>query len=192
MTWHATWQVNDRSTTAGPPVNGNGQRWPTTVNGGGPPSTTAGPPSTTAGPPPDHLRTTARPPSDLRWNSGLAGSTTCRVRVRSGSGRVWIGSVSQKQLHFQIQLSISKLSSSQEFLFKDEVSLSQATVHADYSQAKEGILRPSYAELRLMTSGHEKGGTSQAAVVRSVRKVLCGRTGVFGVKRVRRLLIIQF
>ncbi|GJW32550.1 KH domain-containing protein [Tanacetum coccineum] len=67
MTWHATWQVNDYSTTAEPPVNGSGQRWPTTVNGGG-------------------------PPPDLRRNSGLAGSTTGRVRVRSGSGRVWIGS----------------------------------------------------------------------------------------------------
>ncbi|GJW27849.1 nucleic acid-binding, OB-fold protein [Tanacetum coccineum] len=48
--------------------------------------------------------------------------------------------LSQKQLHFQIQLSISKLTSSQEFLFEDEVSLSQAAVHADYSQAKEGTL----------------------------------------------------
>ncbi|GJX77582.1 hypothetical protein Tco_0324393 [Tanacetum coccineum] len=75
---------------------------------------------------------------------------------------------------------------------EDEVSLSQAAIHADYSQAKEGtlenssfglgtermILRPSNAELRLMASGHKKGETSQAAVVRSVRKVLCGRTGV--------------
>ncbi|GKC23528.1 nucleic acid-binding, OB-fold protein [Tanacetum coccineum] len=37
-------------------------------------------------------------------------------------------------------MSISKLTSSQEFLFEDEVSLSQAAVHADYSQAKEGTL----------------------------------------------------
>ncbi|GJV58535.1 hypothetical protein Tco_1459540 [Tanacetum coccineum] len=31
-----TWQVNDQSTTAGPPVNGGCQRWPAMVNGGGP------------------------------------------------------------------------------------------------------------------------------------------------------------
>nr|GEZ99027.1 hypothetical protein [Tanacetum cinerariifolium] len=53
---------------------------------------------------------------------------------------------------------------------EDEVSLSHATVHADYSQANEGTLRPSNAELRLMTPGHEKDGTSQPMVVRNVRK----------------------
>ncbi|GKF42451.1 hypothetical protein Tco_0125793, partial [Tanacetum coccineum] len=52
-------------------------------------------------------------------------------------------------------------------------------------------LRLRKEQLRLMTSGHEKDGTSQAAMVRNVRKVLCGRMGVFGVKHVRRLLIIQ-
>ncbi|GJV36331.1 hypothetical protein Tco_1408808 [Tanacetum coccineum] len=89
---------------------------------------------------------------------------------------------------------------------KEEVSLSQATVHADYSQAKEGtlenlpiwarnrkmILRPSNAESRLMTSGHERDGTSHPVVVRNVRKELCGRMEVSGVRRVARLLNIQF
>ncbi|GJV14235.1 hypothetical protein Tco_1359558 [Tanacetum coccineum] len=37
MTWHATWQFNDQPTTVRPSVNGSGQRWLTTVNGGGPP-----------------------------------------------------------------------------------------------------------------------------------------------------------
>nr|GEY76367.1 ATP-dependent DNA helicase PIF7-like [Tanacetum cinerariifolium] len=50
---------------------------------------------------------------------------------------------------------------------EDEVSLSQADVHADYSQAKEDTLRPSNAELRLMASGHERDGTSYHVVVRN-------------------------
>nr|GEW48151.1 reverse transcriptase domain-containing protein [Tanacetum cinerariifolium] len=56
---------------------------------------------------------------------------------------------------------------------KDEVSLSQAAVHVDYSQAKE--------ESRLMASGHERDGTSYPVVVRNVRKELCRRREVFGV-----------
>nr|GFA40719.1 hypothetical protein [Tanacetum cinerariifolium] len=39
------------------------------------------------------------------------------------------------------------------------------------------ILRPSNAELRLMTPGYKKNGTSHPAMVRKVRKVLCERTG---------------
>ncbi|GKE60543.1 hypothetical protein Tco_1510910 [Tanacetum coccineum] len=74
MTWYATCQVNERSTTAGPPVNEGQQKRSMTVNGGRPSSTTT------------------EPPPDLRQKSGLAESTTGRGSVRSGSGRVWIGS----------------------------------------------------------------------------------------------------
>nr|GEV05616.1 hypothetical protein [Tanacetum cinerariifolium] len=65
----------------------------------------------------------------------------------------------------------------------DEVSLSQAAVHTDYSQAKEGTLqnlfiwdrnkindvslRPLNAESRLMASGHERDGTSYHVVMRN-------------------------
>ncbi|GJR30818.1 RNA-directed DNA polymerase, eukaryota [Tanacetum coccineum] len=66
---------------------------------------------------------------------------------------------------------------------KDEVSLSQAAVHADYSQAKEGtlenlliwaqnrkiILRPSNVELRLMASRHERDETSHPVVYPMLR-----------------------
>ncbi|GJW99620.1 reverse transcriptase domain-containing protein [Tanacetum coccineum] len=61
---------------------------------------------------------------------------------------------------------------------EDEVSLSQAAVHADYSQANEEtlenlliwsqnrkiILRPSNAESRLMAAGHERDETSHFVV----------------------------
>nr|GFA13211.1 hypothetical protein [Tanacetum cinerariifolium] len=46
-------------------------------------------------------------------------------------------------------------------------------------------------ELRLMASGHERDGTSHLVVVRNVRKVLCGRREVSGVRRVTGLLSIQ-
>ncbi|GKD40340.1 hypothetical protein Tco_1260547 [Tanacetum coccineum] len=88
---------------------------------------------------------------------------------------------------------------------KDEVSLSQAAVHADYSQAKEGTLenlliwarnrkmipRPSNVELRLMASGHERDETSHPVVVRNVRKVLLGKREVSGVKRVTGLFRLE-
>ncbi|GKC62447.1 hypothetical protein Tco_1095045 [Tanacetum coccineum] len=56
----------------------------------------------------------------------------------------------------------------------------------------ENSLRPSNAESRLMTSGHERDGTSHPVVVRNVRKELCGRMEVSGVRRVARLLNIQY
>ncbi|GKE26251.1 hypothetical protein Tco_1441635 [Tanacetum coccineum] len=71
---------------------------------------------------------------------------------------------------------------------EDEVSLSQAAVHADYSQVKEGTLRPSNTESRLMALGHESDRTSHLMVVRNVRKVLCGRREVSSVRHVTGLL----
>ncbi|GKE28427.1 reverse transcriptase domain-containing protein, partial [Tanacetum coccineum] len=75
---------------------------------------------------------------------------------------------------------------------------SQAAVHADYSQAKEGTLenlliwaqnrrndvslQPSNAESRLMASGHKRDGTSHPVVVRNVRKELYEMREVSGVR----------
>ncbi|GKC45247.1 hypothetical protein Tco_1062969 [Tanacetum coccineum] len=52
-------------------------------------------------------------------------------------------------------------------------------------------LRPSNAESRLMASRHERDGTSHPVVVRNVRKELCERREVSGVRRVIGLFRIE-
>ncbi|GKC20409.1 hypothetical protein Tco_1022559 [Tanacetum coccineum] len=66
MTWRATWQVNDQSTTAGPPVNGGGQwRLMAAVNGGQRRSTVE-----------DHRRTTVDHRSTMVDSQSTGGGTT--------------------------------------------------------------------------------------------------------------------
>ncbi|GKE29780.1 hypothetical protein Tco_1445164 [Tanacetum coccineum] len=52
-------------------------------------------------------------------------------------------------------------------------------------------LQPSNAESRLMASRYERDGTSHPVVVRNVRKELCGRREVSGVRRVTRLFRLE-
>nr|GEY86368.1 hypothetical protein [Tanacetum cinerariifolium] len=170
----------------------------------------------------------------------LDGATSMRKTSVKGDVAGYVtnmGRITQQKSGFQM-LDFSLANGSQ-----GEVSLSQAAVHADYTQAKEGmlenllvwaqnrkndvrvkidgiktrkgwnfpscggekckkgmelpsqayssrlrtermIIRPSNAESRLMASRQERDGASHYVVVRNVRKLLCERMEVSGVRRV--------